>query len=44
MLFTNIAQLPASLVDVNTLRQGEAMWAGYVRLCNLVRGCGAPAE
>ncbi|MGY3341143.1 hypothetical protein ACVW0K_007336 [Streptomyces filamentosus] len=44
MFFTEIAQLPASRVNVNALRQEEAMWEGYARLCNLVRGCGAPAE
>ncbi|OKJ48113.1 hypothetical protein AMK27_38935 [Streptomyces sp. CB02009] len=50
MLFTNLAQLPATSVDVDALRQDEALWQhgpggrGYAPLCNLVWGCGAPAE
>ncbi|AJF70475.1 hypothetical protein [Streptomyces vietnamensis] len=50
MFFNSLAQLPASRVDVDALRQDEALWQhgpdgrGYVPLCNLVRGCGAPAE
>ncbi|WP_329583731.1 hypothetical protein [Streptomyces sp. NBC_01361] len=49
MPFTDLTQL-ASCPAADELRSDEAMWehapggSGYVPLCNLVRGCGAPAE
>lgn len=50
MLFTDLAQLSASRVNVSELQSSEAGWEhgpggdGFVPLCNLVRGCGANAE
>ncbi|MCX5078744.1 hypothetical protein OHA84_38050 (plasmid) [Streptomyces sp. NBC_00513] len=50
MYFTALAELPSSLTGVDELRRTEAGWehgpdgVGYAPLCNLVRGCGAPAE
>ncbi|MGW6569837.1 hypothetical protein [Streptomyces sp. NPDC054975] len=50
MLFNDLSQLPAP-VETSDLRQTEALWQsggrtdgnGWVPLCNLVFGCGAPA-